>query len=40
MHLCLHRTYWFTSIKFPFYLIARAVKDCQKVREVLRVNNT
>nr|DAG57372.1 MAG TPA: hypothetical protein [Caudoviricetes sp.]DAH49526.1 MAG TPA: hypothetical protein [Caudoviricetes sp.] len=28
------------DIKFSFHLIARAVKDCQKVREVLCVNNT
>nr|DAP70970.1 MAG TPA: hypothetical protein [Caudoviricetes sp.] len=28
------------DIKFSFRLIARTVKDCQKVREVLRVNNT
>nr|DAY13658.1 MAG TPA: hypothetical protein [Bacteriophage sp.] len=35
--MCLYRTYWFTSIKSSFHLIARAVKDCQIVREVLRI---
>nr|DAE28288.1 MAG TPA: hypothetical protein [virus sp. ctRTq15] len=38
--MCLYRTYWFTSIKFSFHLIARAVKDRQKVREVLRISHT